>query len=82
MEIITSHKKEVELMTAMLIEFETLEAEDLKKIMDGEWDADEKRERLKKIDERHRKPKKKARKDQTPGDEGAQMQPSLTRSPE
>lgn len=55
-DILEQHKQAVELMTEMLIEFETLDAEDVKKIIAGEWTIDEKRERLKKQDELHKKP--------------------------
>lgn len=54
-EIILEYRTQVELMTQMLIEFETLDAEDVKKIIKGEWSADEKRERLKKAEELHKK---------------------------
>lgn len=55
-EIILKYREHVELMTQMLIEFETLDAEDVKKIINGEWNIEEKRERLKKADELHKKP--------------------------
>lgn len=54
-EIILEYREQVELMTAMLMEFETLDAEDVRKIIKGEWNADDKRERLKKADELHKK---------------------------
>lgn len=41
-------EKELLLMTDMLIEFESLDAEDVKKIMDGSWDIEEKRKKIKK----------------------------------
>lgn len=53
--VILEHRDEVELMTQMLIEFETLDAEDVKKIIGKEWNIEEKRERLKKADELHKK---------------------------
>lgn len=41
---IVSEKKDViEQMTSMLLEFETLDADDVKKIFDGTWNIDEKR---------------------------------------
>lgn len=46
-ELLTEHKDKVQLMTDMLMEFETLDATDIKEIMDGSWDATKKRERLK-----------------------------------
>lgn len=53
--IIQEKKKEVELITSMLMEFETLDSEDVRRIMSGDWDSDEKRSRLKKADELHKK---------------------------
>ncbi len=53
--IITDHAKEVELMALMLMEFETLDAEDVRHILTGKWDVEEKRLRLKKADELHKK---------------------------
>lgn len=53
--IIKEHKDQVELMTQMLMEFETLDSEDVKKIIDNEWTLDDKRARLKKADELHKK---------------------------
>jgi len=46
-EIILEHREQVELMTNMLIEFETLDALDVRAIINDEWDADKKRERMK-----------------------------------
>ena len=46
-EIIEQNRDKVELMTQMLIEFETLDHEDVMKILKGEWSTEEKRERLK-----------------------------------
>lgn len=54
--IIEEHRDQVELMTQMLIEFETLDSEDIQKILKNEWNSDEKRERLKHADELHKKP--------------------------
>ena len=45
--LIKEHRDEVELMTQMLIEFETLDAKDVKEIMDHTWDPEKKRARLK-----------------------------------
>ncbi|MGE3954249.1 MAG: ATP-dependent zinc metalloprotease FtsH [Parachlamydiales bacterium] len=78
-DIIASHKEQAELMTQMLMEFETLEAEDLKRIMEGTWSIDEKRERLKQIDERHKKPKRRRNRSETPEDPGTDIQPALTK---
>jgi len=55
-QIITDNKDVVELMTEMLIEFETLDAEDVKKIIAREWDTEDKRARLKTQEELHMKP--------------------------
>lgn len=54
-EIIEQFKDIVELMTAMLLEFETLDAEDVRKIVAREWNVDEKRSRLKYMEEQHKK---------------------------
>lgn len=53
--IIQDNREQVELMTAMLMEFETLDEVDVQKIIKKEWDIDEKRERLKKADDLHKK---------------------------
>jgi len=47
--LVTDNKDKIELMTQMLIEFETLDAEDIEKIVKGEWDAEEKRYKLKEM---------------------------------
>jgi len=44
--IINKYRAQVELLTAMLIEFETLDAEDVRRIMEDKWDPEEKRARL------------------------------------
>ena len=46
-EIIEKNRPQVELMTAMLMEFETLDRDDVLEIMKGGFDAVKKRERLK-----------------------------------
>lgn len=53
--IIEENRNKVELMTQMLIEFETLDAEDVIKIAKGEWSLEDKRDRLKRADELHKK---------------------------
>lgn len=53
--IIISRKEEVELMAQMLIEFETLDAEDVRKILSGQWNAEDKRARIKKAAELQKK---------------------------
>ena len=55
MRIINENKAKVELMTQMLMEFETLDSEDIRKIMKDEWTSEDKRERVKKADELHKK---------------------------
>jgi cell division protease FtsH len=55
--IILEHKEQVELMTQMLIEFETLDSEDVQEIaVMNSWDANKKRDRLKKSADSHKKP--------------------------
>ena len=54
--ILTENKEAVELMTEMLIEFETLDAEDVKKIISKEWTREDKKARLKLQDDLHKKP--------------------------
>lgn len=56
LQIITDHKSQLELMTQMLMEFETLDSEDVKKIVNNEWDIEEKRAKLKRQEELHRFP--------------------------
>ncbi len=43
-EIITEHSEQIELMTEMLIEFETLDHKDVHAIIDGTWDSEKKRQ--------------------------------------
>jgi cell division protease FtsH len=50
-EILVKHKNEVDSMAQMLIEFETLDSEDVKLIVTGRWDLEEKRARLKRAEE-------------------------------
>lgn len=54
-EIILRHKEEIELMALMLMEFETLDSEDVRKILNKEWSEDDKRERLKRADDLHKR---------------------------
>ena len=49
--LLEEHRDKVILMTDMLMEFETLDATDVKEIMAGTWNADTKRVRLKDADE-------------------------------
>jgi cell division protease FtsH len=55
MKIITDHKEQIELMTEMLMEFETLDAEDIQLIISKNWSIEEKRVRIKKAEELHMK---------------------------
>lgn len=54
-EIVETNQDVVILMTDMLLEFETLDAEDVEKIVKRSWDIDEKRSKLKYIEELHKK---------------------------
>lgn len=45
-EIILENREKLELMTKMLIEFETLDAQDVTMIMEGTWDAVEKKKKI------------------------------------
>jgi len=52
--IILEHRDQVELMTKMLMEFETLDSEDVQEIvLSKNWDSAKKRERLKKAADSH-----------------------------
>ncbi len=53
--IIEENKGKVQYMAEMLMEFETLDAQDVKEIMSGEWDVEKKRARLKSADELQKK---------------------------
>lgn len=53
--LLLDKREQVELMTQMLIEFETLDAEDVQKILKNEWNTEEKRLKLKRADELHKK---------------------------
>ena len=44
--IVKEHRKQVELMAQMLVEFETLDSQDIKEIVNDTWNANEKRARL------------------------------------
>lgn len=46
-EVINQNRDKVELMTQMLMEFETLDKEDVKEMIEGTWDIEKKRARLK-----------------------------------
>jgi cell division protease FtsH len=51
LEILTEYKEKVQLMTDMLMEFETLDSTDIKEIMDGTWSVETKKARVKCADE-------------------------------
>ena len=53
--ILEENRPQLQLMADMLMEFETLDALDVKKIMDGSWDVAEKRARLKAAEDLQRK---------------------------
>jgi cell division protease FtsH len=70
-DIINTHKAQVELMTQMLLEFETLDREDVLAIAEGRWDIEKKRKRLADLENQGRKlppppPKKLAEKEAKP----------------
>ena len=54
-ELVEENREKVELMTNMLMEFETLDREDIQDIMKGEWSIEKKRARLKLSAEAQRK---------------------------
>ncbi len=54
-QLIQNNKEKVQLMTEMLIEFETLDREDVLDIMGGTWDAVKKKQKLKVTEELQRK---------------------------
>ena len=54
-QIIQDHKDKVELMTRMLMEFETLDQEDVKDIMGGKWSSEKKKEKIDNAANAHRK---------------------------
>jgi cell division protease FtsH len=53
-QIIQEHREHVDLLARMLIEFETLDREDIQKILDNKWSIEEKRAKLKLQDELHK----------------------------
>ena len=54
-ELLNHHKDKVQLMTDMLMEFETLDRDDVLSIMDGTWDIEKKRQKLKMTETAHKK---------------------------
>jgi cell division protease FtsH len=55
LQLVEENRDKVELMTNMLMEFETLDREDIQDIMKGEWSVEKKRARLKLSEEAQRK---------------------------
>ena len=53
-QIINEHHDHVGLLAQMLIEFETLDKEDIQKILENTWSMDDKRAKLKLQDELHK----------------------------
>lgn len=51
LEILEANRDKVQLMTDMLMEFETLDSTDIQEIMEGTWTLEKKRARLKSADE-------------------------------
>ncbi|MEG1542655.1 MAG: ATP-dependent zinc metalloprotease FtsH [Victivallaceae bacterium] len=47
LDIVKNHKDKLELMTKLLLEFETLNATDVKEIMNNSWDSEKKKARMK-----------------------------------
>ena len=60
LKIIRENKEMVELMTKMLIEFETLDSDDVQKIFKGEWNVEEKRAKLTRLEGAHKNPVEKS----------------------
>ncbi len=54
-EIVNANRDKVQLMTDMLIEFETLDREDVLEIMNEKWDAEKKKKRVKATEDLQRK---------------------------
>lgn len=54
-EIIQANKEKLQLMTDMLMEFETLDRQDVLDIMNGQWDIEKKKLKIKSAEESHRK---------------------------
>ncbi len=54
-EIIETNRDQVQLMTDMLMEFETLDRDDVLEILNGTWDIEKKKQRLKSAKDLQRK---------------------------
>ncbi|NGX42044.1 MAG: ATP-dependent zinc metalloprotease FtsH [Chlamydiae bacterium] len=77
--IIKKFREQVKLMAEMLMEFETLDSVDIRKIYNKEWDIEAKRARLKELEESHKK--KPATPPPPPPLEGVQPSPSNGKPP-
>lgn len=55
LEICKAHRDQIQLMTDMLMEFETLDRDDVLEIMNGTWDVTKKKRRLKSAEDLQRK---------------------------
>ena len=55
LQIVEENRDKVQLMADMLMEFETIDSTDIKKIMDGSWSIDEKRVRVKAAEDLQKK---------------------------
>ena len=55
-EILEAHRGQVQLMTDLLVEFETLDRDDVLDIINNQWDSSKKRERLKIAEELQKQP--------------------------
>jgi cell division protease FtsH len=68
--LLLAHKEQVQLMADMLMQFESLDRDDVKLIMEGLWDADKKKEKEKVLENLNRKlpPPAPGSKDPTPKD--------------
>ncbi len=53
--LVIEHREQIELMTEMLLEFETLDSEDIEKIVKGNWNIEDKRSKLKALLEKTKK---------------------------
>jgi cell division protease FtsH len=54
-ELVVANRDKVQLMAEMLMEFESLDREDVLEIMSGKWDSEKKKQKLKMIEELQRK---------------------------
>lgn len=66
--IVEEHREQVQLMTDMLMEFETLDREDIEKIMEGTWSSDDKRKKLKELSKETKAGKKEKAADEKKGE--------------